>query len=126
MRSETCRLLPEKIEMMGTTFRTSWFRHSASRFIALQTEYNPKSERCDVTELVQEAIVLGLEMHRERVGLGRTSWAEMPACMRRAMVDVLVRRAARKQMIWYLESARQSDPENCEYWKWQMWSNGLM
>ena len=117
MRNEICRLMPQQIEMMGATFPVAWFYRAACRYVTLQTEISSSSRSCDVTDLVQEAIILGLERQLRRTGAGKPSLAGKPEPYLRRTAANLVHQAARKNVKWHKRICQSQNQAEAEIWE---------
>ncbi len=117
MRNEICKLMPKEIEMMGATFPVSWFYRAACRYVTLQTEISSASRSCDVTDLVQEAIIIGLERQLRRADSGKPSLAGMPEPYLRRTAANLVHQAARKNVKWHKRISQSQNQDEADLWE---------
>lgn len=110
MRHTISNLMPKEVRMMGATIPVSWFIGAARRYVSLDTILTDDHFTCDVTELVLEAITIGLERELSRTKRGLPPPLDpKPAYLRKVAAN-LVHEAARKSLRWHSKISLTKEP----------------
>lgn len=96
MKYIIARAMPETIEIMGAQIPTRWFVQCAARQNLVFVQINGNGE-CDISDLVLEANLMGLQRTQRCQFAGRPNWSGRSNSYLYACVRNLVRDAARKQ-----------------------------
>lgn len=116
MKNTISAIMPTEIELMGTKFHVQWFRREANRYVRLESSVSKDHHECDVTDLILEAILLGLEQEGRRRAKGELPAADKPTAYYRKVAANLVHQAARKSLRWHARNKSHSAfmDEECE------------
>lgn len=100
MRSELSSIMPKEVVISGAIFKVEWFAKVAKRYLKLDASYTRGQDVCDLSELVLDAITLGLERAMTREAKGGVTFEGRNEPYLRVVARNLVHEAARPRLRW--------------------------
>lgn len=100
MRSEISSIMPKEVVISGAVFKVEWFTKVAKRYLKLDGSYTRDQDVCDLSELVIDAITLGLERAMSREAKGGKTFEGRNEPYLRVVARNLVHEAARPRLRW--------------------------